>query len=239
MEIKAAQGYLEKVKADSPKKKPIPASPRPILRYPRRETAPPLQPYNRKALLSAEKAWNQALQSQPDRLDLALELSEVERSLGRFESQYALLAQALQKNDQNPESWRWIPGEEMPGSPQSLLSNSLLESEAFYLNQGLGQSAKVSRLARLAMTFNSQDPLPYNALAVNFQFQGNAPSALKYLLLAFKRDSDNCLVLGNIGRLLESLGKKREARIYFNRVVSLNKDPDETVEAKKYLNKGE
>ena len=57
----------------------------------------------------------------------------------------------------------------------------------------------------------------------------------KYLLLAFKRDSNNCLVLGNIGRLLKSLGKKREAQIYFNRVVSLNKDPDETAEAKGYL----
>jgi tetratricopeptide (TPR) repeat protein len=159
----------------------------------------------------------------------------VEQSLGRFECQYALLAQALQKNDQNPESWRWIPGEEMPASPLSLLSNSLLESEAYYLNQGSGQSSKLSRLARLAMTFHNQDPLPYNALAVSFQYQGNAPFALKYLLLAFKRDSNNCLVLGNIGRLLKSLGKKREAQIYFNRVVSLNKDPDETAEAKGYL----
>ncbi len=54
-------------------------------------------------------------------------------------------------------------------------------------------------------------------------------------LIALHRDNTNCLVLGNIGLLLASIGKKKEAGIYFRKVVSLNKDPDETREAQNYL----
>jgi tetratricopeptide (TPR) repeat protein len=234
-----SQGLLYSQRDASPAGIPTPSveektqssNPFPLLRYPYREaSANPDK--NQKALLDEEKDESKVLQTQPDRLDLTLSLAKTDRALGWFETQYALLARALQKIDQKEANFQWSPGQELPDSPAHLLSTALLESEAFYFNQGPDQTDKASRLARLAMTYNERDPYPYNALAVCHQIQGNSQHALKYLLIALNRDPQNCLVLGNIGRLLSSLGKKREARIYFKQVISLNRDPEETMEAK-------
>ena len=207
----------------------------PLLRYPHRGESGSSNRWKQDDLFAAEKAWGKALQAQPDRLDLILTLSQVEQSLGRFEAQYTLLVQALQKIDQSDGSFQWIPGKEVPSSPRSLLSAALLESQAYWLGQGPEKAENASRLARLAMTYNDQDPLPYNCLAVCHLIRGNPQHALKFLLIALHRDNTNCLVLGNIGLLLASIGKKKEAGIYFRKVVSLNKDPDETREAQNYL----
>ncbi len=235
MEIPAAQGYLDWSQAALKEGEPLDPSETPFLKYPYWNLTPPPVRWKREVLLSVDKSWNHALQNLPDRLDLVLGLSRVDQALGRFEDQYALLAQTLQKNDRNDDICKWIPGKEAPAPPKILLANALMEAEAYYFSLGPGQAAKAARLARLAMTFNGRDPLSFNALAVSFQFQGNSRYALKYLLFAFKRDETNCMVLGNIGRLLASLGKKKAARIYFKRVVALNKDPDETREALHFL----
>ncbi len=207
----------------------------PLLHYPYQEEAPNPIEISETSLLASEKDWSRDLQTQPDRLDLILSLAKADQALGWFETQYALLAQTLQKIDQKEANFQWSPGQELPDSPAHLLSTALLESEAFYFNQGPDQTEKASRLARLAMTYNEQDPYAYNALAVCHQIQGNSQHTLKYLLIALSRDPQNCMVLGNIGRLLSSLGKKKEARIYFKRVISLNREPDETKEVKAYL----
>jgi tetratricopeptide (TPR) repeat protein len=207
----------------------------PLLRYPHREEAEHWNRWNRDNLMEAEKAWSQVLQTQPDRLDLILALSQVEQALGRFEAQYTLLSIALRKIDKKDGTFQWIPGQEVPDSPQSLLSNVLLDSQAYWFSQGPEKVEYASRLARLAMTYNERDPLPYNALAVCRLIQGNPEHALKCLLIALNRDGTNCIVLGNIGRLLASIGKRRAARIYFRRVVSLNRDADETSAAKRFL----
>lgn len=237
-EIPAAEGYLKWDKARLKEKGAQTTGELPLLRYPHREGTFQPNGWNQDDLHSAEKAWKLALQTQPNRLDLTLKLSLVEQALGRFEAQYALLAKVLQKIDRKDGPCQWIPGRDVPATPQNLLSDALLESEAYWFCRGPEGVEYASRLARLAMTYNDQDPLPYNCLAVCHLIRGNPQHALKCLLIALRRDPTNCLVLGNIGRLLASIGKKREAGIYFSKVVSLNKDPDESLEAQNYLLSG-
>ena|GEM_PF-6356488 len=235
MEFPVADEGLKRVQTQPGDEGNPPTDGLPLLRYPKPQTADNPDRRNRESLLAAENTCSLGLKAQPDRLDLILELSRVEQALGLFETQYDLLAKALQKNDQQDGSFQWIPGTDLPESPQTLLSNSLLESQAFWFSQGPEKVGNVSRLARLAMTFNPQDPYAYNALAVCQQIRGNPQHALKCLLIALHRDETNCLVLGNIGRLMSYLGKRRAAKIYYRKVVALNKDSGETVEALNFL----
>jgi tetratricopeptide (TPR) repeat protein len=236
-ELPVAEGYLKWFQAFSGPQGTSPSTALPLLRYPHREEAFRPNQWNPQDLLDVEIAWHDTLQTQPDRLDVILELIRVEQTIGRFEAQYSLLARTLQRIDLQEGSFQWVPGRPMPDSPTRLLSAELLESQAFWFSRGPEGLDRASRLARLAMTFHEEDPLPYNALAVYHQAQNNPRHALKYLIYALHRDEGNCMVLGNIGRLLSSIGKRREARIYFKKVLKLDKDAFETMEARRYLGK--
>ena len=134
MEIPAAQGYLDWSQAALKEGEPLDPSETPFLKYPYWNLTPPPVRWKREVLLSVDKSWNHALQNLPDRLDLVLGLSRVDQALGRFEDQYALLAQTLQKNDRNDDICKWIPGKEAPAPPKILLANALMEAEAYYFS---------------------------------------------------------------------------------------------------------
>ncbi len=182
--------------------------------------------YDFPSLLQAAEYWKNALRVSPDRLDVYYKLSRLYQVMGDFESQYSILVQSFQYGSRHPKRLRWTQNQGLPDQPKRFLPESVQAYTSYYLDQGEPQSLeKARRLSRLTMTFYPDHPAPYNSLAAYFAQEKDWPHALKYLLIASQKDPQNSLVLCNIGNILAELGKKREARIFYEKVLVLNNDP--------------
>lgn len=194
--------------------------------------------YFKSSLVSqAVTCWQAAIASHPQRLDLPFDLARLYQETGNFDAQYDVLANALQYSDKNRRNLQWKGNQDLP-QPVTLLIPPLLQSSiSFYLGQGRPESwAKAHRLIRLAVTFFPNDPFFYNSLAAYYSTQGDWPRTMKYLLIASDKAPQESLFIFNIGNALVGMGKPREAKIYYRKVVKMDQNPEYVETAKTHLN---
>jgi tetratricopeptide (TPR) repeat protein len=182
---------------------------------------------DRRFLFQALAHWQAALQSDPWRLDVGFALARLYQDLGEFESQYGLLAQTLQSADNGWRNLRWAGGQKLPKRSSKLIPETLAGYTAYYFGLHTREGDEEAlRLARLSATFYPYRPSAYASMATYFSRQEDWPHTLKYLLIASQKDPKDSLVLCNIGDTLRKCGKKKAGRIYYQRVVALNNDPE-------------
>lgn len=216
--------YAEKRKSFPTGKKR--ARNRVVIRYSGAAGSSARKTYDFISLLQAEEYWKSALRVSPCRLDVYYKLARLYQVMGDFESQYSILVKSFQYGSRHPKSLKWTLNQGLPDQPKRFLPESVQAFTSYYLDQGEPQNLdRARRLARLTMTFYPEHPAPYNSLAAYFAQEKDWPYALKYLLIASQKDPQNSLVLCNIGNILAELGKKREARIFYEKVLALNNDP--------------
>jgi tetratricopeptide (TPR) repeat protein len=190
----------------------------------------------RELLAKAAAYWKRAIRLDPRRLDLRFNLARLYQALGDFEAQYAVLAQAVQFAEKNRKKMEWDQGEELPEPPSELFPEVLQECAVHYFDLKTPPGdEKALRLTRLSITYFPKHPYAYNSMAIYFFNRGDLPHALKYFLVANRKDPRDSLVLGNIACLLEWMGKKDEAGIFWRKVLELNNDPTLANQAKKQL----
>jgi tetratricopeptide (TPR) repeat protein len=192
--------------------------------------------FDRDLLLQAKPYWKKALEVSPDRLDLYFRMANLFGGLGDFESQYAVLAKALQRADRRSRKLLWIDGGELPEPALKMIPETLQGYAAHYLAQPEGKGMeRARRIAKLSMTFYPRDPASYHSLAAYYAWKEDWPRTLKYLVLASQKDPQNGGVLNDIGNLLVKLEKPQEAEIYFEKTLRLDPDPGNRAWAEKRL----
>lgn len=221
---------------------PLPEGSPPVVRIHscQEDADPPGNPsdWNRSLLTQAVTCWQSALALQPFRLDLYFHLADAFQRLGDFESQYGVLAQGLQYADRNRKALMWSGDGKLPKRSRRLIPEWVHSTVAYYL--GLGDSKSIERtkrLARLTITFYPGHPYAYNSLAACYAANEDWPYTLKYLLLASRQAPRDSLVLCNIGNVLARLGKRKGAKVFYGKVVELNRDPESVRIADDYLKK--
>lgn len=180
--------------------------------------------------------WQSALQASPERLDYYFHLARLYQKENRFDLEYQVWVDACKAADRHWRSLRWIDGEKLPHRSSRLIPEALQDSILHYFQKGNDQNDEHAlRLAKLSYTFYPRHPAAYNSIAAYFALEGDWEHSLKYLLMASQQAPKDSLVLNNIGFVLAQMGKKKEARIYYQRVVRLNNDEENTRVAQERL----
>lgn len=202
-------------------------------------TTPDPAYFDRPLMTQAVTCWQTALEALPNRLDIAFNLARLYQDRGEFDAQYNVLARAFQYADKNQRDLKWMDGSILP-KPVSVLAPPLIQDAVtHYLFEGGSANAeRAHRLVRLDLTFFPNDLYAYNSLAAYYSTQGDWPRTLKYLLIASLKAPKNALILFNIGNTLDEIGKKREARIFYRKVVKLDPDSPYGEQAGIYLKNG-
>jgi tetratricopeptide (TPR) repeat protein len=184
----------------------------------------------------AAQSWITAIRQDPARLDFYWRLARLYQDMGNFEAQYSILAEGLQYADRHPSKMRWKSGKNLPLPREEFTPYLLQGFMTHYFKQHKPESdEKVLRLARLTVTFFPNHPYAYNCMAAYFYGKQDWPRALKSLLLANVKAPRDSLVVRNIGNTLSTMGKFREAKIFYRRVVNLNNDKKNVAAAKTRL----
>ncbi len=191
-------------------------------------------------LIKSISYWKSALVTDPWRLDVDFALAEVYQDLGDFESQYNLLAQTLQSADKDWKNLRWANGQKLPRRSSKLVPETLKGYISHYFGLQTEQGDEEAfRLSKLSITYYPDRSYTYNSIATYFSRRKDLARALKYLLLANLRDPKDSQVLCGIGDTLEALGKRKEAGIYYQKVIDLNKNVEMVQKAKEKLGESE
>ena len=200
--------------------------------------APPPDPSRFDGLLmsKAVSCWKAALQNDPWRLDVRLSLARLYQDQDDFESQYGLLARTLQISDKGWRNLEWLEGGRLPQRSSRLIPAAMqvFITRCFDRNTEEGDQ-EARRLARLTLTFYPRQAQAYRSLSVFFVRRQDWPRAVKYLLIANQRAPEDSPILCSIGDILDRLGKKREAGIYYRRVIALHNDGASMERARKQL----
>jgi tetratricopeptide (TPR) repeat protein len=167
------------------------------------------------AAAKAVSCWEEALGTDPLRLDLYLSLADFYRDEGDFEGQYQTLAHALKRADREGRHLQWKDGLKPPGPPSRILSRALAEAVSYYSNPP--DPEKMERLSRLFVTFYPSRAEGWILLAGSYRARSDWPHALKYLLVAGQKDPGSVRILRETGSLLKDMGKGREAAIYYRK----------------------
>jgi tetratricopeptide (TPR) repeat protein len=192
--------------------------------------------FNRDGMLKAADYWKKAIRLYPWRLDLCFWLAHLYQDMDDFEAQYQTLAESLQYADKNRKKLRWEKNAVLPERASKFIPESMQSYENYYFGQQkLPSDEKAFRLAKLIITFFPNHPSAYNSMAAYFWFKNDWEHALKYLIIANQKDPRDCLVLNNIGNILVKLNQRKEAKIYYRKVVRLNQDGEYVANAKKRL----
>ncbi len=180
--------------------------------------------------------WKSALLRDPWRLDVDFALARLYQDLGDFEAQYGLLAQTLQSADKGWKNLRWVEGQKLPKRSSKLIPETLRGYISYYFNLHTPEGDEAAlRLARLSITYYPGRSYTYGSIATYFSRRGDWARALKYLLIASLKDPRNSQAIWGIGNILVELGKKKEAGIYYQKVIDLNDDQELVEKAKAKL----
>ncbi len=192
--------------------------------------------FDRKTLLKGVRILKKGMELYPRRIDLRFDLARFYQILGEFESQYLILSETLQYLDKNRKNSKWTNNENLPDRPSRFIPDYMQGFETYYFEQqGMDGDEKGYRLAKLTLTYFPNHPAAYNSIAAYFSYINDWEHALKYLLLANQKDPKDSLILNNIGKALVKFDKKKEAGIYFQKVVDLNNDDESVQFARKQL----
>jgi len=232
VEVLVARGVYFHAKAQQGKSHPLgpPVREEVLLIHPRRWPLNPPKPYERLDPKLAQKAghyWRRAIQLYPWRLDIYFKLAGLYGELDDFEAQNRVLGQALLYAEKHRHDLKGENNADLPHPYGSWASQALGEFiEGYFAQHRREENVKAFRLSRLFTTFFPANPYGYNYIAVYFSTQPDWPYTLKYLMLAYQKDPRDSLVLDNIGNTLSKLGKKKEARVFYRKVVSLGQDEE-------------
>ena len=192
--------------------------------------------FDRQGMLKAEDYWKKAVRLYPWRLDLCFWLAHLYQDMDNFEDQYQLLAESLQYADKHRKKLRWENNTDLPEKASKLIPESLQSFENHYFGQQKIESdEKAFRLAKLIITFFPNHPAAYNSMAAYYWYKNDWEHALKYLIIANRKDPQDSLVLNNIGNIMVKLNQRKEAKVYYRKVVKLNQDEEFVANAKKRL----
>ncbi len=229
-EVLLARGLYFQAKAQKGKKTPLPIPPREevLLLHPSKWPDAPqgtLEKLDPKLAPKAVRYWRRAVQLYPWRLDLYFKLAGLYQELDDFDSQNDILGRAFLYADKNPSRLKWENNEELP-LPYKKFASEKIEAiiEGYFKQHRHEEDVKALRLSKLLITFFPNNPYGYNFIASYFALQPDWPYTLKYLMLAYQKNPENSLVLDNIGSTLLKLGKKKEARMFYKKVISLDQD---------------
>jgi tetratricopeptide (TPR) repeat protein len=190
---------------------------------------PPRNPayFDQKLLAQAVTCWQSAIASCPWRLDIPFALARLYQDRGDFDSQYGVLIRALQYGDKNKKKLEWGEDSDLPTPRSHFLGPKVEDFIVHYLNRGgTDDTERAHRLCRVGLTYFPSYAAFYNSLAACYANNEDWPHAFKYLMIASQKDPHESLFVFNMGNLLAKIGKKREARIYYRKVVRMNQYPD-------------
>jgi len=228
--------FHEKARLSPKKNKPIDRSAQGIVRSPSSDFPKEEFKWDPKYLRQAAQSWNEALERSPERLDLSFCLADLYLEGNNYEALYGTLQKTLQYAEKNQAKLRWTNGTDLTEPPSAFIPSKTQAYISYYFGPLEAKSAvKALRLARLIMTYYPEDADSYNSVGLYYSIKKNWPKSLKYLIIASRKEPGNSLYLCNIGRTLRLLNKKREARIYFQKVLELNNDPENMAEARKQM----
>lgn len=199
---------------------------------------PPKDPayFDRALVAQAVTCWRAAIGSRPWRLDITFDLARLYQDQDDFNAEYDVLIHGLQYADKNKKKLKWAGDQDLPRLRSHFFPPLIQEIISFYVAGGGPDNwDRVHRLCRLALTYFPNDPPAYNALAAYYSTKEDWPHTMKYLLVAFQKAPRDSLYLFNIGNTLARIGKRREARIYYRKVVRMNQYPDCVEAARGYL----
>ncbi len=192
--------------------------------------------FDRKGLARAADYWKKAVFLYPGRMDIRFWLARAYQDMDNFEAQYQTLAEALQYADKNKKKLRWNNNENLPDRRSQFIPETMQDFEAYYFaRQQKASDEKAFRLAKLTLTFYPNHPSAYNSMAAYYSYRQDWEHTLKYLILASQRDPQDSLVLNNIGNILMRLDKKKEAAVYYKKVVEMGADGKSVEHAKRKL----
>ena len=191
---------------------------------------------DRRLILQSLSCWKSALLADPWRLDVDFALAQLYQNLGDFEAQYGLLAKTLQSADKGWRNLRWVEGQKLPKRSSRLI----LETLQGYIDHYFGLHTEegdeeAHRLAKLSITFYPNHFSTYNLIATYFSRQKDWARTLKYLLIASLKNPKDSQALCGIGDTLSELGKRKEAGIYYQKVIDLNNDEEMVEKAEEKL----
>jgi len=240
-EVLVARGFYFRAKAQKGKNKPTPIPTREevLFTHPSGWPEPPIGSQERldpKLALKAVHYWRRAVQLYPWRLDIPFKLAGLYGELEDFESQNDVLGRAFLYAEKNRGRLKWENGTELPLPYHRCASRALGGFIEGYLARHRHEDdLKALRLSKLLITFFPNNPYGYNFIAAYFSTQPDWPYALKYLMLAYEREPENSLVLENIGNVFLKLGKRKEAKVFYKKVVALGRDERLVMLAKEKL----
>ncbi len=194
--------------------------------------------FDRALMSQSVTCWQAAIASRPWRLDISFNLARLYQDMGDFNSQYNVLIHALQYADKrkNKEKLRWAGDQELPQPRSHFIKPLIHQPIAYYLGQGGPDNwDHAHRLCRLALTYFPNDSFAYNSLAAYYSTKEDWAHTFKYLLIASQKNPQESLYVFNMGNTLARMGKQREARIYYRKVVKMNQYPDCVEVAKNFL----
>ena len=191
---------------------------------------------DRPLMSQAVSCWQAALEADPWRLDVRLSLARLYGDMGDFDSQYDLLAQTLKLADKGWRDLEWLAEEKLPRRSSKLIPEAMQDYIQFCFGRKTKEGDEDARqLARLTITFYPQGAQAYRSLSTFFARRRDWPRAMKYLLIASQKAPKDSSILCAIGDTLDQMGKKREAGIFYRRVIGLHNDEASMDRAQKQL----
>jgi tetratricopeptide (TPR) repeat protein len=166
------------------------------------------------ALVKGAKAF-------PERADIAVGLAHIQRELGRYDDSVSTLETLLKTAGAQLDGMRWMNGDKLPERASKYIPEIISGYSAFFYRRGTEVDDKrCERLAKATVSAFPDNPIAYNMLAALAAAHNKNDEALEHLLTAYKKDPNDPIIIMNLGETYSKLGKKQQARDYYNKVVN-------------------
>lgn len=181
----------------------------------------------------------EGLSKAPGRVDIHLGLATLYQESGATDELVKQLAQMAAYANEHPQDLRCKGNEPYPGPAREELSHKISNVARHYFGLETKEGDETfRRLAQLDIDAFPDREYGYNLMGVYYSAIEKDPRrALENFEQALKLVPDDSLVLTNVGVLQSMAGDKEAAIAAFNKVITLNNDPESVRQAQAHLAK--
>jgi len=161
----------------------------------------------------------------PYRADIVMGLAYIQREMKKYDECVSTLEKLIITAGAKPENILWTNGKKPAQKISEFIPELIQGYSGFFYQRGTDEDDKrCERLCKSTISAFPDHPMAYNMLAGLALAHNQNAEALGYLMTANKKAPNDPIIILNLGDTYAKLGKKLEAKEYYNKVANSNFD---------------